>query len=70
MTEWISVDDRLPEENEYVNVAWWHPHPERRKVQQVDTQYFLRGEWYQPGEPHSFWGYITHWQPLPNPPPD
>ncbi len=57
MSEWISIDERLPDDyedviagNSYgVNFAWYD------------------GEsWLFPGD--SVHGEVTHWQPLPEPP--
>ena len=64
MSEWISVDDRLPRTNESVIGC--------RKGKYVSNVFLnLEGEWLQDG-----WGPmkktvfddVTHWMPLPEPP--
>lgn len=62
MSEWISVKDRLPEEN--INVLIY-----RRNMMNVYT-YFGHGEW---EDDYGYWTRteddgITHWMPLPEPP--
>lgn len=65
--EWISVDDRLPEENHDGSV---------NAVLVTDgfvqhMAYFARGEWRfaESGEiKEPMWYSITHWMPLPEPP--
>ena len=65
--EWISVDDRLPEENHDGSV---------NAVLVTDgfvqhMAYFARGEWRfaESGEiKEPMWYKITHWMPLPEPP--
>ena len=65
--EWISVDDRLPEENNDGSV---------NAVLVTDgfvqhMAYFARGEWRfaESGEiKEPMWYSITHWMPLPEPP--
>jgi len=57
---WVSVDDRLPEEDEayqvtdgtYVNISEWDG----------EDELFL------PCADAPFFGSVTHWQPLPLPP--
>ena len=78
--EWISVDDRLPQEDgsylvtinsfngcKYIDVRWF------AKDGEIVDKYELAGQenvWYYYD---SEWGYIsidsvTHWMPLPTPP--
>jgi hypothetical protein len=57
--EWISVEDRLPEERQNVLVHYvdgWMP-----------IAFLLGGKWYQSGGETS-WVSVTHWMPLPEPP--
>lgn len=61
MSDWISVDDRLPKEKQDV-LAY------RGRIQDCVTVTSLGEDWmYVTGE----WvpeGWITHWMPLPEPP--
>ena len=59
--EWISVDDRLPEDYKqrvmviYIgNYTIGYP--------KIDTDRYVRGHWVRYGN------YVTHWMPLPLPP--
>lgn len=57
MSEWISVRDRLPEENGDYLVA-------------LDDGY-IGVTWYSADEGFDLWadaGEVTHWMPLPEPP--
>jgi hypothetical protein len=57
--EWISVEDRLPEERQNVLVHYvdgWMP-----------IAFLLGGKWYQSGGETS-WLSVTHWMHLPEPP--
>ncbi len=62
MTEWISVEDGLPEEGDLViGFMSGISNP-------VDSTYLYEGQWtfgyvYLPEK-----GKVTHWQPLPDPP--
>ena len=67
-SQWISVEDRLPEPNERVLALWllWG------KEQRMNVLFMV-------GKPLNYWaGYrlevphdsVTHWQPLPNAPED
>lgn len=63
--EWIKIEDRLPENDEEVLIAYWHiPDHERYEPDWIiETGRHLDGQWVQlQGE------NITHWMPLPNPP--
>ena len=61
MSDWISVEDRLPPDGQQVLLAWLSP---------------LRKTWiYETGElgfiefmKDEYGEQITHWQPLPEPP--
>ena len=51
MGEWISVKDRLPEENEAVNIVWMNTEPESyyehiKGKPFVSTGVYFRGKWY------------------------
>ena len=60
--QWISVNDRLPEE-ELIEVLvlisgdGWHDY---------DIAYFALGKWHDKYDDHV--EGVTHWQPLPEPP--
>jgi hypothetical protein len=57
--EWISVEDRLPEEGQSVLIHYvdgWTP-----------VGHLLNGRWYQSGGETS-WLSVTHWMLLPEPP--
>ena len=62
--EWISVEDRLPEENVCVLVVV--------KIGDrisVDTDRIYRGVWFSYGKfGYKQEGYVTHWMPFPAPP--
>lgn len=100
MSEWISVDDRLPEEGEWVSVFqnkaayseigeneepvyWysqdyyyakmmgtWMNRVTSAQLRLIDCEGYA--EWEQGRMPsgHAFTSvdYVTHWQPLPDPP--
>jgi hypothetical protein len=57
--EWISVDERLPEDDTRVLVYL----VDKRLIHtQMDTDRFVKREWIR-------WGScVTHWMPLPEPP--
>lgn len=59
--QWISVDDRLPEDDKQrVMVAYIGDYP--IGYPKIDTDRYVRGHWVRYG------GYVTHWMPLPEPP--
>lgn len=58
--EWISVDDRLPEENQTV-LVW----AGGLGCSQID---FHSGKFYCEYFPENYEENITHWMPLPTPP--
>lgn len=56
--EWISVEDRLPDEDVRVLVCI----DSDRHYIKMDTDRILKGKWVR-------WStYVTHWMPLPEPP--
>lgn len=61
-SEWISVDDRLPEEDTIV-LVW---------CGEVSVYNYLRYDWWYTGycDITTEDGGITHWMPLPEPPKD
>ena len=63
MSEWISVEDRLPKTRRAVLV--WVPHNECYYLANFEA-----GEWTSwQGNRHLWWcDVLTHWMPLPNPP--
>lgn len=57
--EWISVDDRLPKNDNRVLV---YMHENQLSYARMDTDRVVKGEWVR-------WGKsVTHWMPLPEPP--
>lgn len=73
MSEWISVEDRLPE-NKQVVLVWVHYTDEDgESCQDVDFADFFApskgNQWFQPYAFLSESGpFVTHWMPLPAPP--
>lgn len=67
MDNWISVEDRLPEKNKNHNYFRCIVNVNGFGVR-VDRFIFQTGE--NKVEDHWFhyYGYVTHWQPLPSPP--
>jgi hypothetical protein len=84
MTEWISVEDRLPEKNQRV-LAWYDGYDEHTEARWHREGIEFAVFWYL-GAPHSTDGWademmriarehigathleITHWMSLPEPP--
>ena len=68
MSEWISVDDRLPEDDEQV-LVFARPlklYPSENGRGLVDTMICLGGDlWIHDWERQP---KVTHWMPLPDPP--
>ena len=60
--EWISVEERLPEEDTRVLVYLEIPKLDALTYTHCDTDRILYGKWVRWG------GYATHWMPLPEPP--
>jgi hypothetical protein len=62
MSEWINVSDRLPESDKgryvrcLVNVNGFGVRVDRFMLHATEKQWF------------DYYGYVTHWQPLPSPP--
>ena len=61
-SEWISVEERLPETEGYVIVAWANGYVELSRC--TRDKYSHGGSWHPDFIPDD----ITHWQPLPKPP--
>lgn len=58
-SEWISVDERLPESDARVLV---YMHENRMSYTRIDTDRVVQGKWVR-------WGScVTHWMSLPEPP--
>jgi hypothetical protein len=58
LSEWISIDDRLPNRAEDVIVF-------SEDKFQIDIGFLMNGKWFSDrGELPT----VTHWMPLPNPP--
>lgn len=68
-TEWISVEERLPEERILAVLIFNGTAP-------IWNQHVFAGCWFgqskifKPEDNHTFIGEITHWMPLPEPPQD
>jgi hypothetical protein len=56
MNEWISVEDRLPEEKRRYVLGYMPEFPGGIKCSQTVFR------------EHELWPYVTHWMPLPEPP--
>jgi hypothetical protein len=73
-SEWIGVDDRLPEESELVLVVWHDEEGDYR----IDIDYIeeeMWGDWFNRAEHMNIAGGncpeeapYTHWQEIPTPP--
>lgn len=68
MSEWISVEERLPEDRQNVLTYW----AEKQRVQ-LQTCYHKwsggRTGWWMGGQNLAMSdGYVTHWMPLPEGP--
>jgi len=57
--EWISVEDRLPENDNRVLV---YMHENRMSYTKIDTDRIVSGKWVRWGDT------VTHWMPLPDAP--
>ena len=70
MTDWISVDDRLPEDGEEVIILCYGSEPKGGYYIDEYTNhiYWSRGD--SDGERCYDFTDITHWMPLPEPPHD
>ena len=62
---WISVEDRLPEHRERVLVCGRTTYPSAATYDGTADEYRT---WSGDGPMMYHTNYITHWQPLPNPP--
>ena len=60
MSEWISVNDRLPKEGEFVLCAC------RANIYEV-LRFYGNGWGHDPMHDYML-GFVTHWMPLPEPP--
>jgi hypothetical protein len=74
MSEWIDVNDRLPEENVVVILSedgnfetGWYGHGTEYMSEKLFTGFFIHNTGYDGDSAHSQ-GNVTHWQPLPEPP--
>lgn len=61
-SEWISVEERLPEENGYYLVYTKYGYIEVERYKTWDDDDLDGGYWWE------FEGLVTHWMPLPNAP--
>lgn len=60
MTEWISVKDRLPEDNAVVLC--------KCRAGIYEVLMWIGGSWYHDTNHCYMKGFVTHWMPLPEPP--
>jgi len=63
--EWISIEDRLPNEEDYYLVVWDYD-----EVEEVGEAFYSE-KWYFPyysNEKDVTEPKVTHWMPLPKPP--
>lgn len=60
MSEWISVEDRLPKKG--TTVIWFHPALKGRDGRRTHADYYRVDYYNLPSRP------ATHWMPLPEPP--
>ena len=72
MSEWIKIEDRIPED--FVDVLCWCVN-EFGETYEKGEKYFSLDRWcvWTDGRPPSFatdrfYGKVTHWMPLPKPP--
>jgi len=65
MTEWINVNDRLPEDQEHYLVRTPLTFP-KNCIYQIAEFYTDNYEFYNEQDEHL--NDVTHWQPLPEPP--
>lgn len=64
---WISVEERLPEECLYVIVyLQGKSHNDNKDIWHIDADYFEDGDWHR--YPENGYYKPTHWMPLPQPP--
>jgi hypothetical protein len=75
-SQWISVDDRLPETHKYTAHGWFEQYSSDlvlayEKGEKKARLYYCdeKGQWRMSGvEFHGYYAQVTHWQPLPTPP--
>lgn len=66
--EWISVKDRLPDDDKNTNYLVYDNYMYEWGVS-VSVASYSNGEWYDYlGEIHKYSEHITHWAILPEPP--
>ena len=68
MSEWISVDDALPDEQSRPEVLFYIQELERIELGQYNE---FTGKWIMPSCDSYFMNganWVTHWMPLPEPP--
>lgn len=65
MSEWISVEDRLPDNHQRVAGTGFDYGDAKNKRHYVVCEYF-DGIWM--GDEYEEFQYLTHWMPLPEPP--
>lgn len=63
--KWTSVNDRLPEANEEVLIAYWHKPNDGESFWLIEVSFLSsNGTWYQLEGIEN----IEYWMPLPEPP--
>lgn len=70
MNEWISVEERLPDEVECFLVYWVPNDDEWECSISIGVWMEYCQEWDVPNLHHQYDGRVTHWMPLPEEPVD
>lgn len=74
MSDWISVEERLPDNvGEYIvcainGISQYDERIRYRKIVTLAKYAFDEWIWYENGNEWDISGIVTHWMPLPEPP--
>ena len=66
INQWISVEERLPENGRYIAYVKKEHHGVYKR--DVFDLWYEDGDWYLDAHSVLFRGHVTHWMPLPEPP--